>query len=533
MSQTSDSVPERKNGGSGWFLGFLFVVLAGGLGTMQWLGNRKQAPETAAKTARRPSIPIDGVLTAGRPTTSGPARAVFEKALPDFVIALDAWEGANVASNIEEELRVQRGKVVAAATEAGMHEGAIAKLGELLDTCIAAKSAPESKLDDAADQVFKDTQELNNAVATSGLGFFVDVEVLSRDSNVSVLLFSFEVDRVVLYRSEGRDVRTLRVRRLDNLNWAYNLLGFTSPERDDAVVLDDKVDGHLLKLLPLLAPDSALDPFELEAKDTYTEWFLTVRARAVRVVAAELRKAGPQVLKLGELVAKRYEIYRGWNKLLAARKMSVELPTSLEISWDYRRQMEGLTTHSSMDKLDAIQDKLTSENMRETFALAQDHFAQSVERHETQHRLDLAGLYTLPMPEELAAYVGELPGGYQGEGGLASGALAEMSAYLSELARDPLTPHINLTLLTRYLLNRSASGMSESYAALAIFEGLAAELHLEHPPLVARRRINRAAAAELYLAFTDLDSDTLQDASMTLWHRYFGRDLPVLELIAR
>jgi hypothetical protein len=422
---------------------------------------------------------------------------------------------------------------MSSAHKAGLTDQATERLEALLDACLAAAVADEDELDDAADTMMKRTLALNDALATAGLGFFVDASLKTQRGSRSVLLFTFEVHRVVLYRSGGHDVRTLRLRRLDNLNWTYSLLGFTSPQRRDAIVLDHKVEKHLLELLPLLSDEVQLDPFALPLEDTYTDWYTPVRKRATSVVAAELSKAGPDVMELATLIAKRHAIYDDWNERLESRQMSIDHPASLEVTWDYRRQMEGLTTHSAMDKLDKIQSGLASKKMQQAFALALNHFAESVERHETQHRLDLADLYKLPMPQELAAYVGELPDGYLGQGGLASSALAEMSAYLSELARDPLTPRTNLTLLAAYLLDRRAWGMGESYAALVIFEGLAAELGMDHAPLVAGRRIDRDVIAKLFMAFTDLDPDTLQDASMTLWARYFETDLPVLELVAR
>ncbi|MCP4447993.1 MAG: hypothetical protein GY811_22060 [Myxococcales bacterium] len=519
------------------FATVLVLALGGGLGAMHWLGQRGSETGAAAGVQRPETLrPLTGTyLEGGRPKLDGPARDVFFSALPDFVVALDSWgrDSASVGSEIRADLEESLGAVMTSARKAAMSAQAIERLQALLDACLEAAVVDEGELDAAADEFTKRILSLNDSLATAGLGFFVDGEMLSRGGTRSVLLFTFEVHQVVLYRSGGHDVRTLRLRRLDNLNWKYSLLGFTSPQRRDAVVLDNKVEEHLLELLPLLAEDSLLDPFDLPLEDTYTDWYTETRKRAVRVVATELGKAGEHVAELADLIARRHDIYGRWNELLESRQMSINYPSRLEVEWKYRRQMEGLATHSDMDKLDKIQKALGGKKMRGTFALAQDLFSRSVERHETQHRLDLAELYRLPLPEELGRYVGELPNGYRGGSDLASSAVAEMSAYLSELARDPLTPRTNLTLLARYLLNRGAWGMGESYAALVIFEGLAAELGIDHEPLVVSRRIDRAVVAQLYMAYTALDPDTLQDASMTLWARYFQTDLPVLELIAR
>src|SRR5690606_30023315 len=148
----------------------------------------------------------------------------------------------------------------------------------------------------------------------------------------SVLLFSFDVHRIVLYRSGGHDVRTLRVRRLDTLNWSYNLLGFTAPQRRDAVVLDDKVDEHLLELLPALAEDVSMDPFHLTKEETYTPWFTETRKLATAIIREELGTAGDADLaRLGALLARRLEIYNEWNDKLKAREMSIRAPRTLAI----------------------------------------------------------------------------------------------------------------------------------------------------------------------------------------------------------
>jgi hypothetical protein len=137
------------------------------------------------------------------------------------------------------------------------------------------------------------------------------------------------------------------------------------------------------------------------------------------------------------------------------------------------------------------------------------------------------------MPAALAEYVGDLPDGFRGGDDQASHALAEMSAYLSELARDPLTPKLNLTLLVGYLLDKGAWGMGESYAALVILAGLADELAIEHGDLVVGRSIDREVVAAIYRQMVEVDTRTFQKAAAKLWAQSFQTELPVLELIAR
>jgi hypothetical protein len=533
-------VTQKSN--SAVFLLLLGVAVVISLGGLYLLGEKSKSKDdseaTAAKIARpeAPANPVTGAFAAGgRPQTSGPARVVFKDAIPDFVIALDAWGRTAGPASDTSDLDAARAAVVGALRKAELDPIVLPAFEAVIDASIEAAKVPDAELDAAADALMSATLTLNDAIATAGLGFFIDADVQSySNGRRSVLLFSFEVERVVLYRSGGHDVRTLRIRRLDNLNFVYNLLGFTSPKRRDAVVLDNKVDEHLLGLLPAISQDIRMDPFHLGEKDTHTAWFNPLRKLATAIIRDELGSAGNEDLQtLGELLARRHEIYLEWNELLEARRMKIDPPTSLTIEWQYRRQMAGLVTHAAMDELDAIQDKLSKPAMQKAYRDAHELFAQSVERHEAQHRLDLAELYTLPMPAALAEYVGELPGGFRGQGDLASSSLAEMSAYLSELSRDPLTPKLNLTILVGYLLNTQAWGMGESYAALVILGGLADKLSIEHSELVVGRRIDRDAVAQIYQKMVEVETEQLQRAAARLWEEYFELELPQLELIAR
>lgn len=509
------------------------------LGGLYWIG-AKGKDDTGSEMERPPAAarPVSGAFaTGGAPQTTGPARHIFEEVLPEFVIALATWmrNPSAQSDSIADDLREARAAAVGALRKAELAPVVLPAFERLIDASLQAAQVPDKELDDAADTMTKATLVLNDAIATAGLGFFVDADIRTyADGGRSVLLFSFEIERVVLYRSAGHDVRTLRVRRLDKLNWTYNLLGFTAPQRLDAVVLDNKVDELLLGLLPALGKGIRMDPFGLSEKDTHTAWFNPLRRRATEIIRDELGTAVDGDLQtLGNLLARRLEIYDAWNELLDARGMSVSLPTSLTIEWNYRRQMQGLVTHAAMDELDAIQKELATKAMQRAYRDVHDHFAQSVERHEAQHRLDLAELYKLPMPAAMAEYVGDLPEGFQGKDGLAESALAEMSAYLSQLARDPLTPRLNLTLLVGYLLDTKSWGMGESYAALVILAGLADELDIEHSDLVVARRIDRDAVAKVYEQMSEVETEALRKAAATLWSRSFETELPTLTLIAR
>jgi hypothetical protein len=140
------------------------------------------------------------------------------------------------------------------------------------------------------------------------------------------------------------------------------------------------------------------------------------------------------------------------------------------------------------------------------------------------------------MPPRLEALVGPIEDAGEARSG-AVAARAELSAYLAELARDPLTPRVGLTLIARFLFDRRMAGTPECYAALVIVEGLADELgvHAGHdggPPLLADGAIDRHVAAQAFLALAALPPERLRAAARELWETLFAAPLPDLRLVA-
>ncbi len=161
-----------------------------------------------------------------------------------------------------------------------------------------------------------------------------------------------------------------------------------------------------------------------------------------------------------------------------------------------------------------------------------DALASSVERHEVQHRLDALASGPPPMPRELEALVGPLEDAGK-EVPLAAAARAELSAYLAELARDPRTPRVGLTLIARFLFDRSMHGAAECYAALVIVQGLAARLGVPGgDALLTGRTVDRRAVATVWLALAALPPERLRAAARAQWEALFGAPLPELRLVA-
>jgi hypothetical protein len=312
----------------------------------------------------------------------GPARKLFGDALPDFVLALDKWgtsEEARAGVG-DEELQELRGTLMVAMRKASFDTALTKAFEDCVDAAIYTAKVEGPELDDAALALVRATLELNDAIASAGLGFFVDVDLQTRGSRRRfVLLMSFEVSRVVLYRSSGHDVRTLRVTRLDNIDYSYAQLGFTSSRRKDAVVLDDTVGAQVLQLLLALDEESDMDPFGLSTEDREKDWHEPLRGLAIRIIREELGQAGGDKSQtLGALLAKRHEIYERWNVRLEPLGKAIDEPSSLDIKWKYAEKMDGLVSRAAIRELDDIQAKLRKKDIRVAYYKVHDHFAQSV-----------------------------------------------------------------------------------------------------------------------------------------------------------
>jgi hypothetical protein len=182
--------------------------------------------------------------------------------------------------------------------------------------------------------------------------------------------------------------------------------------------------------------------------------------------------------------------------------------------------------------LDGIEASLHEAPVEAAFDSARERIVRSIERHEVQHRLDYMRSEPLPMPPALERWTG--PAEVDGrEHRSAARARAEMSAYLAQLARDVSTTKADTTLALRFLLDQKMQGMAESYAALAMIEGLADELAIPiDAPLVEHASIVRERAAKLYLAILDKPPEAIRAAAKRVWEKSFRCELPPLERLS-
>lgn len=484
------------------------------------------------QTAAALAEPTGVMARGGAPNPGSPViAAALRELMPRWVVALDRWSTARFESGdvarATADLDAAEAAFVHPALADALGVKAAAALRELATRCRAVLTAAPSERQRHANAVERAMLVVNAELAAAGHPFVLDTEVRQlSDGRPQLLAFGFSVERVSLYRSGERTLRALQVRRLDKLNWSYNLLGFASPNRREALVLLDQVDDRLVhRVLPVLArrPPSF---YELEPDELASKWHRTLHRAVVEAVRAgygDLPGASPADLqRLGDLLAERKAMFARW-----VERLSVAVPGTLTLQWDWRAELEPHVSAAELTRLGQIERALAEPAMVAAFAAARDRLTRSIERHELQHRLDHLRKRQLPLPVALRDFVGDErePDGRLGPGPTL--ARAELSAYLAELSRDPHTPGVGLAIIAQFAIDSDYLGSPESYAAIVLLEQLAARTG-KAQTLVVDKRVARDRVAAVYERLTALPPRQLRTAAAELWAALYQAPLPPL-----
>jgi len=82
----------------------------------------------------------------------------------------------------------------------------------------------------------------SDQLAAARLGYYLDPEILAEHSRRRTGIYAYRVDEVAFVRTNDERVRVLGVRRLDHLEDVVTLLGLTTEELHDSVVVLDQID---------------------------------------------------------------------------------------------------------------------------------------------------------------------------------------------------------------------------------------------------------------------------------------------------
>jgi hypothetical protein len=202
---------------------------------------------------------------------------------------------------------------------------------------------------------------------------------------------------------------------------------------------------------------------------------------------------------------------------------NVELREPWRYDYDVSRlSFRGDVDRAGLRELRRAEADLHQEDVLRAWALLVEARATSVAEHEVQHRLDYEDDRLIDVPEVLSRYTGETEA-LDGANRRAERANAELSAYLSQIAQRPDLAWTSLVHVASFMMNRHSWGMPEAYMAVALFEALADDAGIAHPPLIADRRIDRGAAAHIY---AELHDEELSPLAARAWQRLYAAQLP-------
>ncbi|APR87410.1 hypothetical protein A7982_12759 [Minicystis rosea] len=525
-----------------WPTALVVIALAAGAAAGIMFTRLDGSRSPAARLAERPAPPARGAFATGGVPEKLPGDAVIRRVLshdvPDYLIALDRYSEAKRTgtrpldlAEMEKQLGAAHDKALDGEARGALGEGAGRALDALLAAARAAAVAPAGDTGDAADEALAEaTSVLDDELAAAGAGYFVDGDVIHDGGSGRrlAIAYAFAVERVNLFSAAGDEVRALQIRRIDRLNWSHTLLGFTRPHLRAALVLLDQLEEQVLTLIaPGLAPGASVRLFDKEATSVPAADRAAVEARAGELCRTEYGAIpgldAAAASKLGETLSRRRALLETLEKRAEARGLALVVPGKLRLSEGFTKSITGLATAAEIADLEKIDEALSGEVEQRTFTMLRDALAASVERHEVQHRLDARRSEV--MPKALADRVGPLRQNGR-ERRHAVTARAELSAYLSELARDPRTVRVGLSAVARFLFDRHLHGSPECYAALVILEGVADALGVPRDaPLVTSGKVDRSAVSRLYLGLAAQPPERLRAAAKRLWEDLFAAPL--------
>lgn len=479
--------------------------------------------------ARMPGGPT-AIPSTGGPVTAEPPEApshplepAFEEHLPAYVMALDR--------NADDD--VARTRQTLLDTLQPVSPPIAAAMRDVLDEAQAYSASTGQEYD--LSRWYARLALLHDALEDEGVPFYVDAMLLhsTRRDRHRALVSTYDVRARRSFRTDAGVIRQLDIERLDTLNFDRALLGYTRPEGRYALVVLDRIERFLIRAV-LPSVHSAADSVIVRGYENESgiEWVTDfeeqahedLRREAEAVVAAQMGDARA-LDALAEAVVQRRNAIRRVRSVFGRR---VRLRDPRRLEYDVDRLAAQVGDSASVAPVRQAERALQHPAARRAYRLLLEARALSVAEHEVQHRLDYAGDRLIAIPETLSQYTGDTEE-LERVNRRAERANAELSAYLSQIARRPSLACTSLIHVVSFLMSRRNWSKPEAYAGAALVEAMADEADLPHRALIARRRVDRAEVARLYAALRALGPEALSALASRTWTRLYGTPLPPLE----
>jgi hypothetical protein len=276
--------------------------------------------------------------------------------------------------------------------------------------------------------------------------------------------------------------------------------------------------------LPALAPDAS---YPL-AEDT---WLATPEAKVLAAAigvavrheyTAALGSDGEAGTQIAKLLVERGEIIAKWRDHLDKRHIVFSATDELFVPATLLTALEGAVPHYQLERVEAIDGVLADLEAPRIHARVHDLVAATVRRHEAQHGFDYDRDAEARYPDPLARLLGPPHDEAGNEIPIVASARHELSAYLSQVINDPVTPHAALWHLAQQTFSRDRAGTGEFYAGIVVLEGLAKQLGVDTSGPTFRRGLDRERLARLALAIAQVPDGKLRDTATALWRELYG-----------
>lgn len=494
-----------------WSIATLLVTLTVVGGTVWYLANRPGDPPR--KYQRELPIPSAKAFTTGGTPLRDEA---IDRLLHDELTAL-VVDGNKTGAN-------DRGKLFAKlrAPEALATRPALAKAWSSAMAAFEHALGVEKPQARDNDALRETVRELSEAFIKEGLGYHLEGRFKGRFP----IIQAYRVEQVVFVTTNGAPRRVLSLRRLDRLAVTYAVLGMHDEDAGDPTLHLDRIDVNVASsVLPVLAGGR---PYPLGDK----EWMLwpknatlasTIGDAVRREYVAALGADGDVARQIADLLVKRGEIIEEWRDKLGRKDIYFISTDELFVPEKLLESLEGGVPNYQRKKVIEIDGTLAELEAPRVHSRIHDLVAATVRRHEAQHGFDYDRDAELRYPAALEDLLGSPFDRQGGARPVASSARAELSAYLSQVINDPITPHAALWHLVRNVFHRSQWGTGEYYAALVVLEGLAKQLGLDTSgSRRSKGQLDRDRLSVFATKLAALPDDQLRAEATKLWSSLYG-----------
>ena len=368
-------------------------------------------------------------------------------------------------------------------------------------------------------------QQTNASLHAAHAPYLVDV----LEDAAGIFLTSSYIAKERAVKAEGTSIRLLQAQRLDSLNLALAVVGYTRPQLGAAVVTLDMLEREIVAIIApaLVAGGRAriVDP-KTEETDDWVEPFERRAAELLRGDYASVRT--PAIDRLIDLLARRDRLFWQFRRATAFSNVAVYRPVRV-VSRGDTSALDGRVPGSELRAWQAINDELDSALMREAFDELLERYSEPIERHEVQHQIDFRrGLVVVPAP--LRDILG-MPETMDVEPwSAAARCREELSADLASIATTEKGALTALVLSQEPLFDRSTWGTPHAFGAAVIMTAMAVELGIPTgEPLFTRGHFDRRRAKELLFAVAERPRDAISAAARGAYQTLFGVVPPPLD----